>query len=91
MSDRRNFRRKVLFLMECTAYVFILISEFMDYPGGKESTCKAADVSMGTILGLGRFPEKEMATHSSILAWRIPRTEVPGRLLSMESKELYTA
>ena len=28
--------------------------------------------------------EKEMATHSSILAWRIPRTEDPGRLQSME-------
>ena len=27
--------------------------------------------------------EKEMATHSSILAWRIPRTEDPGRLQSM--------
>ena len=27
--------------------------------------------------------EKEMATHSSILAWRIPRTEESGRLLSM--------
>ena len=24
--------------------------------------------------------EKEMATHSSVLAWRIPRTEEPGRL-----------
>ena len=31
------------------------------------------------------FPalEKEMATHSSILAWRIPGTEEPGRLPSM--------
>ena len=27
--------------------------------------------------------EKEMATHSNILAWRIPRTEAPGRLQSM--------
>ena len=27
--------------------------------------------------------EKEMATHSSILPWRIPRTEEPGRLHSM--------
>ena len=27
--------------------------------------------------------EEEMATHSSILAWRIPRTEGPGGLLSM--------
>ena len=29
--------------------------------------------------------EKEMATHSSILAWRIPWTEEPGGLLSMRS------
>ena len=29
--------------------------------------------------------EKEMATHSSILAWRIPGTEEPGGLLSMGS------
>ena len=29
--------------------------------------------------------EKEMATHSSVLAWRIPWTENPGRLQSMES------
>ena len=31
--------------------------------------------------------EKEMATHSSILAWRIPWTEEPGRLQSMGSQE----
>ena len=30
--------------------------------------------------------EKEMATHSSILAWEIPWTEEPGRLQSMDSK-----
>ena len=29
--------------------------------------------------------EKEMATHSSVLAWRIPVTEEPGRRLSMGS------
>ena len=29
--------------------------------------------------------EKEMATHSSVLAWRIPGTGVPGGLLSMGS------
>ena len=34
--------------------------------------------------------EKEMATHSSILAWRIPGTEEPGRLQSMGSQELDT-
>ena len=30
--------------------------------------------------------EMEMATHSSILAWRIPRTEEPGGLQSMGSQ-----
>ena len=30
--------------------------------------------------------EKEMATHSSILAWRIPRTEEPGGLQFTESQ-----
>ena len=34
--------------------------------------------------------EAEMATHSSILAWRIPWTEGPGRLQSKGSKELDT-
>ena len=31
--------------------------------------------------------EKEMATHSSILAWKIPWTEEPGRLQSLGSQE----
>ena len=34
--------------------------------------------------------EKEMATHSSILAWRIPWREEPGRLQSMGLQELDT-
>ena len=32
--------------------------------------------------------QKEMATHSSILAWRIPRTEEPGGLQSMGSQRV---
>ena len=32
--------------------------------------------------------EKGMATHSSILAWRIPWTEEPGRLQSIESQRV---
>ena len=32
--------------------------------------------------------EEEMATHSSILAWRIPRTEEPGGLQFVGSQEL---
>jgi len=32
--------------------------------------------------------EKEMATHSTMLAWKIPRTEEPGRLQSMGSQRV---
>ena len=54
---------------------------YSGFPGGsesKESACNAGD--LGSIPGLGRSLEKEMATHSSILAWKIPRTEEPGGL-----------
>ena len=42
-----------------------------------------------SVLSLGQEDplEKEMATHSSILAWEIPWTEEPGRLQSTECKE----
>ena len=33
-------------------------------------------------------PEKRMSTHSSILAWRIPWTEEPGRLRKWDQREL---
>ena len=38
------------------------------------------------VRSLGREdpPEEEMGTHSSILAWRVPRTEEPGGLQSQE-------
>ena len=42
----------------------------------------------GSTLGLGRSLEDEMATHSSILAWRIPRTEEHDGLQSMGSQEV---
>ena len=35
---------------------------------------------VGLIPGSVRYPDKEMATYSRIFAWRIPRTEEPGRL-----------
>ena len=44
---------------------------------GKESICSAEDAD--SILGQEDPLEPEMATHSSILAWRVPRTEEPGR------------
>ena len=45
---------------------------------GKESACSAGD--LGSISGLGRSPGEGMATHSSILAWRISWTEEPDGL-----------
>ena len=47
---------------------------------GKASACNVGDLSL--IPGLGRSLEKEMATHSSTLAWKIPWAEEPGRLQS---------
>ena len=39
----------------------------------KYSPANVGDLKdLGSILGLGRFPERGHATHSSILAWRIP-------------------
>ena len=58
------------------------------FPGGsdsKESACNEGDLSM--IPRSGRSP-KEGNGNSSILAWRIPWTEEPGRLPSMGSQEL---
>ena len=56
----------------------------MGFPGGsdgKESTCSTGDP--GSMPGSEDPLEKGMATYSSILAWRIPWTEKPGRLQSM--------
>ena len=39
-------------------------------------------------LGQEDLLEKEMATHTSILAWKIPWTEKSGRLQSMESRRV---
>ena len=52
----------------------------------KNLPANAGDVS--SISGWEDSLEKKMATHSSILAWRIPRTEEPGRLQSMGSQRV---
>ena len=48
---------------------------------GKESACNVGDV--GSVPGSRDPLEKELATHSSILTWRIPWTEEPGGLQSV--------
>ena len=49
----------------------------------------AGDVrDMGSIPGSGRSLKEGTATHPSILAWRIPRTEEPSGLWSMGSQKV---
>ena len=63
------------------------LGQDLGFPGGSEvkaSACNAGD--LGLIPGLGR--SKEMVTHSSILAWRIPWTEEPGGLQSTGSQRV---
>ena len=55
----------------------------------KNPSANAGDIrDMGLIPELGRSPAGGMATHSSILAWRIPRTEEPGGLQYIGSQRI---
>ena len=73
--------------LPCSLHLFSAFLEFINLNlSGKESTCNAGDTG-GSILGLGRPLEKKMATHSSILAWRIQLT-VPWWATSWGCKEL---
>ena len=50
----------------------------------KNPPASAGDIrNMGLIPGSGRFMEEAMATHFSILAWRIPWSEKPDSLQSI--------
>ena len=53
---------------------------------GEESACNAGDAR--SIPGWEDLLEKDMATHSRILAWEISQTEEPDRLQSMGSQRL---
>ena len=53
---------------------------------GKKSACNAGDRVQS--LAQEDSPEKEMAIHSSTLAWRIPQTEDPGGLQSRGSQRV---
>ena len=70
--------------------IFLLKYRFIQgFPGGSEgkvSVCNVGD--LGSIPGLGRSPGEGMAVQSSILAWRIPWMEEPGRLQSTGSQRV---
>ena len=60
----------------------ILLLRFLQWLRGKAFTYNSGD--QGSIPRLGRSPREGMATHSSILAWRIPRTEDPERSMGSQ-------
>ena len=68
----------------------ILLSEPPEKPlVVKNLSANAGDIRETDLIpGLGRSPGEGMATHSSILAWRIPWTEEPGGLQSMGSQRV---
>ena len=63
--------------------LFIVPSGRLQWLRGKESVCNAGDAGDAGSQDREDPLEEGMATHSSILAWRIPWTEEPGRLQSM--------
>ena len=72
--------------LSVSARMVIFFMQFYSHSSvGKESA--AMQGTSVRFLGQEDPLEKEMAAHSSILAWRIPWAEEPGRLQSMESQE----
>ena len=57
----------------------------VSFPRGSDGNLPAMLETHVRSLGQEDSLEKRMATHSNILAWRIPSTEEPGRLQSMGS------
>ena len=82
----------VIILFLCTFTNLGAFNDTMGFPGSSMVRNPPADAGdtgdAGLIPGSGRSPEEEMATHSSILAWRIPWTEEPGGLQSMGSERV---
>ena len=63
----------------------------MGFSGGCQETVPAMQETWVQSLGWEDPLEKDMATHSSILAWEISWTEEPGGLLFMGSQEATAA
>ena len=82
---RQTFVGKVMSLL------FNMLSRLVIplFPGGSEGKASACNAgNLGSIPGSEDLLEKEIATHSSILAWKIPWMENPGRLRSMGSQRV---
>ena len=80
MACRKFFKNKVD--MQQTRTYFLMAQLIKNLPAVQETLVRSL-VQEDPL-------EKEMATHSCILAWRIPWTEQPGGLQSMGSHESNT-
>ena len=79
-------RRKVDFIIPVCIVIYINahLHVLWGFPGGsvvRNTPASAEDAKdMGSIPGSGRSHKEEIATHSSILDWKIPWTVDPGGL-----------
>ena len=68
--------------------ICLLLQVFLGFPHSSVGNhLPAMQKTQVQFLGQEDALEKEMAAHSSILAWRIPRTEEPSRLQSQSVRE----
>ena len=84
---RRNKERYIVETWKLAQFI-----ERKGFPGGsvvkkKKKTHLLMQETWAWSLGQEDPLEEEMATHSSIFAWKIPQTDEPGRLQSMESQK----
>ena len=85
ISRNRNRDRDTEIYVDIYIYFLVGLVDISLWLSGKETACNARDLSSIPVRSLGQEDclEKEMATHSSILAWRIQWTEESGGLQSM--------
>ena len=76
-----SFQQTIVYLTSPYLNRASLVAQMVKYPPAMQET---------QVQSLGQEDplEKGMATHSSILVWRIPWTEDPGRLQSMGSQKV---
>ena len=80
------WRHPYLSLSVCICFFWFSI--YVGFPSGPVKNLPAVQETQVQSLGQEDPLEEVMATHSSILAWRIPWTEEPGRLQSMGSQRV---
>ena len=94
LSYHGSSHKQVLGKLESENFILIqifcnLIVYIVDFAGGSDGKASAYNVGdLSSIPGLENLLEKEMATCSSTLAWKIPWLEEPGGLQSIGSQRV---